>query len=285
MGGAESLVRWAGYEPVGDGAAVLSALLRLATEPLAARALLVAMAGRIRAERILVPSYGHGIADSWQSPADTRADLVAECFAAISRHAGQDRDDVARLVMQEATRRLRTARQVHHRYQQRTTPLGPAHGGRAATDLVGSRTTAEWLAVIRPTPSAARGMPPRPGFCTPPGSRACRPARWAASPGWPPGRSTMPWLKPRAPCGHERLEARRAWPCPAPPSAAPGVPRVGRRLRRGRRWGGIAGALSAAIFGHGWAWPPVDRLVPAVRGRCWSRAILNRVGRPSKRIF
>jgi DNA-directed RNA polymerase specialized sigma24 family protein len=126
---------------------VLSALLRLATAPLAARALLQALLPRLRSERVLVPAYGHGIGERWQRPADTVADLIAECFAAIARHAGEDRDDVARLLLREATRRLRTVRRAQHRYQERTVPMRPAHDGWATTDLAASRSTAEWLAV------------------------------------------------------------------------------------------------------------------------------------------
>jgi DNA-directed RNA polymerase specialized sigma24 family protein len=142
-----SPVTWDGYEPVGRGAEVLSALLRLATSPAAARALLQALLPRLRAERVLVPAYGHGIGERRQAAADTMADLVAECFAAIVRHAGEDRDDVARLLVQEATRKLRTSRRAQHRYQERTVPMPAAHDGWATTDLAASRSSAEWLAV------------------------------------------------------------------------------------------------------------------------------------------
>lgn len=140
-------VTWDGYEPLGRGADVLSALLRLATSPAAARALLQALLPRLRSERVLVPAYGHGVGERWQCPADTVADLVAECFASITRHAGEDRDDVARLLVREATRRLRTVRRAQRRYQERTVPMVAAHGRWAATDLTASRSTAEWLAV------------------------------------------------------------------------------------------------------------------------------------------
>jgi len=140
-------VTWDGYEPAGSGAAVLSALLRLATSPVAARALLQALLPRLRSERVLVPAYGHGVGERWQGAADTVADLVAECFAAISRHAGEDRDDVARLLLREATRRLRTVRRAQHRYQERTVPMRAALDAWATTDLAASRSTAEWLAV------------------------------------------------------------------------------------------------------------------------------------------
>ena len=73
-------------------------------------------------------------------------DLVAECYSSITRHAGEDREDVARLVLQEATRRLRTARQRHRRDQSRTVPLAPAHCLRATSELWAARSGAEWLA-------------------------------------------------------------------------------------------------------------------------------------------
>ena len=119
----------------------MTALQRQAADPLAARTLLQALLPRIRAERVLVPKYGHGIDEAWQRPADTVADLVAECFVAVKRHAGEDRDDVARLVLQEATRKLRSARQVQRRYQLRTALLLPDHQGYAAADLSASPVT------------------------------------------------------------------------------------------------------------------------------------------------
>lgn len=139
-------VRWKGYLPTATGSLVLSALLRRATTPWGSRALLQALLPRIRAERVATPVYGHGIGRAWPSPADTAADLVAECFAAIKRHAGQDNLDVARLVLREATRRLRTARQAQRRYEERTAVLVPGHGSRAQVDITEARSTAEWLA-------------------------------------------------------------------------------------------------------------------------------------------
>jgi DNA-directed RNA polymerase specialized sigma24 family protein len=96
---------------------------------------------------VLLPAYGHGIGESGPACADTVADLVAECFAAIRRHAGEDRVDVPRLLVQEATRKLRTVRRAQHRYHERTVPIPVAHDGWAATDLTASRSSAEWLAV------------------------------------------------------------------------------------------------------------------------------------------
>ncbi len=149
LGGARGLppVTWDGYEPAGRGAEVLSALLRLATCPAAARALLQALAPRLQAERVTLPVYGHGVGDGGPGGADTVVDLVAECFAAIRRHAGEDRADVARLLLGEATRRLRTVRRAQRRYQERTVPMAAAHDAWAATDMAASRTAAEWLAL------------------------------------------------------------------------------------------------------------------------------------------
>jgi DNA-directed RNA polymerase specialized sigma24 family protein len=140
-------VRWQGRRPTDEGASVMAALERQAADPLAARTLLQALLPRIRAEKVLVPKYGHGIDEAWQRPADTVADLVAECFVAVKRHAGEDRDDVARLVLQEATRRLRSARQVQRRYHLRTALLLPDDPGSATADLSEARSPAEWLAV------------------------------------------------------------------------------------------------------------------------------------------
>jgi DNA-directed RNA polymerase specialized sigma24 family protein len=140
-------VRWQGRRPTEEGASVMAALERQAADPLAARTLLQALLPRIRTEKVLVPKYGHGIDEAWQRPADTVADLVAECFVAVKRHAGEDRDDVARLVLQEATRRLRSARQVQRRYHLRTALLLPDHPGSATADLSEARSSAEWLAV------------------------------------------------------------------------------------------------------------------------------------------
>ncbi len=145
--GIVSLVTWDGFQPAGVGNRVLTALLRQAVDPLAARALLQAMLPRLSAERVLIARYGHGVDDSWMRPADTLADLVAECYSAIRRHGGEDRDDVPRVVLQEATRRLRTARQAQRRYQARTVLLGPGNfDDRSATDLSVARSGAEWLA-------------------------------------------------------------------------------------------------------------------------------------------
>ena len=144
--GIVSLVTWDGFQPAGAGNSVLTALLRQAVDSLAARAFLQAMLPRLRAERVLIPRYGHGVGDSRTRPADTLADLVAECYSAIRRHAGEDRDDVPRVVLQEATRRLRTARQAQRRYQARTVLLGPGNvGDLTAADLSVARSGAEWL--------------------------------------------------------------------------------------------------------------------------------------------
>jgi DNA-directed RNA polymerase specialized sigma24 family protein len=124
----------------------MSALLRRSADPIAARTLLQVLVPRIKAERVLVPKYGHGIGEAWQPPSDTVADLVAECFAAVKRHAGEARDDVARLVLQEATRKLRTTRQAQRRYHQRTVVLRPDDPACAAADLSAARSRAEWLA-------------------------------------------------------------------------------------------------------------------------------------------
>ncbi len=139
-------VRWQGRRPTDEGARVMAALERQAADPFAARTLLQALLPRIRAERVLLPKYGHGIGEAWQRPADTMADLVAECFVAVKRHAGEDRDDVARLVLQEATRKLRSARQVQRRYYLRTDLLLPDHPRYATADLSVARSPAEWLA-------------------------------------------------------------------------------------------------------------------------------------------
>ncbi|MGH9105377.1 MAG: hypothetical protein ACRDZX_05985 [Acidimicrobiales bacterium] len=151
-GAAEALARvsWSGYRPSAPGALVLAALLRRAHRPLTARALLQALLPRIRAERVGTPTYGHGVGESWPRPADTAADLVAESFAAICRHAGEDRKEVDRLIVGEASRRLRTARQAQRRWWARTVALsgvspGPClPGGRC--ELTSARSGAEWLA-------------------------------------------------------------------------------------------------------------------------------------------
>ena len=152
---AVAIVSWHGRSPSPVGACVMSALLRQARSPLVDRALLQALLPRIRAERVASPVYGHRCGDYAQSPADTMGDLVAECYAAITRHAGEDHADVARLILQEATRRLRTARQADRRYRQRTVQLeGDVPWPRSApqadrhhiADLWSARTAVEWLA-------------------------------------------------------------------------------------------------------------------------------------------
>ena len=142
-------VAWEGYVPSAEGASVLSALLRLSACTYAARALLQALVPRMRAENVYTPTFGHRLGDRWRRPSDTAADFVAECFAAICRHAGEDRDDVCRLVVGEAVRRLRTARQVERRHQQRTVGLGVARASGQAglgASLYSVRSEAELLA-------------------------------------------------------------------------------------------------------------------------------------------
>jgi hypothetical protein len=141
-------VTWDGYQPSATGALVLSALLRQAAAYAAARALLQALLPRLKTERVTTPTYGHGIGQSWQCPADTVADLVAEAFAAIRHHAGEHRDNVTRLIVQEAARRLRTARQAQCRYQARSLVLLPDHAGRAPADILSARSGAEWLTAV-----------------------------------------------------------------------------------------------------------------------------------------
>jgi DNA-directed RNA polymerase specialized sigma24 family protein len=139
-------VTWDGYRPSPQSASVLTALLRQATTYAVARALLQALLPRLKAERVSTPTYGHGVGQSWPRPADTAADLVAEAFAAITHHAGEYAEDVARLVVREAARRLRTARQAQHRYQTRTVALLPDHAGHTPADLMSARSAPEWLA-------------------------------------------------------------------------------------------------------------------------------------------
>lgn len=136
-------VVWHGYRPTAEGAAVLSALLRLARQTGAARALLQALLPRIGAERVGTPIYGHRLGCTWPRPADTSADLVAECFTAIARHAGEDRGEVDRLIVGEAARRLRTARQSQRRYEVHTVALPP--GEELVSGLSCARSGAEWL--------------------------------------------------------------------------------------------------------------------------------------------
>ena len=141
-----SLVTWERRRPSNYGYRVLAALLRQASDPLAARALLQALLPRIQAERLVTTRYGQGPSDDWSRLTDAMADLVGECFAAIRRHAGEHRDDVARLVLQEATRKLRTARQAQRRYKERTSVLLPDHARHVSADLWVARSEAEWLA-------------------------------------------------------------------------------------------------------------------------------------------
>ncbi|HET9061093.1 MAG TPA: hypothetical protein VFN61_14330, partial [Acidimicrobiales bacterium] len=141
-----ALVRWSGFRPTPRGGAVLSALLRQAGDPLAARTLLQALLPRLRCENVYTATFGHRLPEHSQEPSDTAADLVTECYAAIVRHAGEDRSDVDRLLVREAARRLRTARQGVHRYRSRTLVLS----GEAMVPTTGLFTSArsgpEWLA-------------------------------------------------------------------------------------------------------------------------------------------
>lgn len=142
-----SRVTWEGFRTSSEGAAILSALLRLAGSALAARALLQALLPRIRLERVATPTYGHGVGETWPRPSDTTADLVAECFASIKRHAGEHHRDVARLVIAESARRLRTARQGQRRWHSRTTAAEAAElSVLVSGDMLEARSGPEWLA-------------------------------------------------------------------------------------------------------------------------------------------
>jgi DNA-directed RNA polymerase specialized sigma24 family protein len=138
-------VAWRGYSTTAEGAAVLSALLRVAVFPFASRCLLQALAPRIEAENVYTPTFGHRVGEGWRHPSDTAAELVAECFAAIVRHSGEDHGDVARLVVGEAVRRLRTARQAERRHQRRTVNLSSSAAA-LSVDLFATRSVPEWLA-------------------------------------------------------------------------------------------------------------------------------------------
>lgn len=141
------LVGWDAYTPSPEGASLLSALLRLAACDGAVRCLIQALLPRLKAENVYTPAFGHGVGGCWSRPADTAADFVAECFAAIKRHAGEDHPDVARLVVGEAGRRLRTARQAQRRHESRTVVLGPRHAAHASSGLLSARSEAEWITI------------------------------------------------------------------------------------------------------------------------------------------
>ncbi|MCL6092083.1 MAG: hypothetical protein M1435_03955 [Actinobacteria bacterium] len=139
-------VRWEAYTPVPEGAKLLCALLRVAWCRAASRCLMQALLPRLRAENVYTPIFGHGVDGGWRRAGDTAADLVAECFAAIRRHAGEDHPDVARLVVGEAVRRLRTARQAERRNESRSVVLSPLQASRLSCGLLSARSEAEWLA-------------------------------------------------------------------------------------------------------------------------------------------
>jgi DNA-directed RNA polymerase specialized sigma24 family protein len=141
-------VKWEGHQTSEEGASLLSALLRLAACRSASRCLLQVLLPRLAAENVYTPTFGHGVGEGFRRPADTAADLVAECFAAIWRHAGEDHSghDIGRLLVGEATRRLRTARQAERRHQLRTVTLDAHKARQLSTGLFGARSRAEWLA-------------------------------------------------------------------------------------------------------------------------------------------
>ena len=139
-------VRWEVYLPLPEGARLLSALLRVASCRSASRCLVQALLPRLRVENVYTPTFGHGVGGNWRCPADTAADFVAECFAVIRRHAGEDRPDVSNLVVGEAARRLRTARQAERRHESRTVVLGMGQVPQLSCGLLSARSEAEWLA-------------------------------------------------------------------------------------------------------------------------------------------
>jgi len=153
-------VTWSGYHPGPGAARVLSALLRQAGDPLAARALLQALLPRVRVESLRSLTCVESGPARLQKALDARADLVAECFASLKRHAGADHCAVDRLVMQEATRRLRTARDGERRIHERTVALVEGRDGSlaAASGAVIARTSPERLAKALLDALTGRGL-------------------------------------------------------------------------------------------------------------------------------
>jgi hypothetical protein len=92
---------------------VLRCLLRLAADPLAARAFLQAILPALRAAKV------------WHPVEDHSAERVAATWEAIRVHAGESPPYPARFIVRVAERRLRTEAEARRRWAARLTELQP----------------------------------------------------------------------------------------------------------------------------------------------------------------
>jgi hypothetical protein len=128
--------RWSGSDPR------LVALLRLAVDPFAARAVLQAILPGLRCEPLSLPRYGIAPAGPDEEFEDVAVELLAAAWETIRTRAGQTMDHPEKRIVRAATEVLRTRRRLEARHLTKvevtaTPPEGPT------CNLDDARSTAE----------------------------------------------------------------------------------------------------------------------------------------------
>lgn len=163
----ESLSRWQETEPIlagwvtpaslvativasrewGNPDPRLAALVRLADERLAARAVLQAILPGLAAEPLFYPRHHSRLGGRDERAEDVAADLVGAAWEAIRARAGTTLADPENTLVRAAAGRLRTKRRIELRTRSRTAILeASGEGGRA--DIGDARSGAEQAVLI-----------------------------------------------------------------------------------------------------------------------------------------
>jgi hypothetical protein len=124
----------------------LTALVRLAADDLAARAVLQCVLPGLRAEPMYCRRHHWSLADPADDLADVTAELVGAAWEAIRARAGTTLADPENTLVRAATEKLRTRRRAEARTRARTVPLvGMAVAGQV--DVDDARSAAERVMV------------------------------------------------------------------------------------------------------------------------------------------
>lgn len=130
----------------GRGDPRLAALVRLAVDNLAARAVLQCVVPGLRAEPMRCRRHHWSLADPVDDLADVTAELVGAAWEAIRARAGTTLADPENTLVRAAAEKLRTRRRAEARTRARTVPLaGMAEAGQV--DVEDARSTAERVMV------------------------------------------------------------------------------------------------------------------------------------------
>lgn len=124
----------------------LAALVRLADDDLAARAVLQCVLPGLRAEPIRCRRHHWSLADPVDDLDDVTAELVGAAWEVIRARAGTTLADPENTIVRAAAEKLRTRRRAEARTQARTIPLaGMAEAGQVGVEA--ARSTAERVMV------------------------------------------------------------------------------------------------------------------------------------------